>query len=76
MIFRRSRWLWVKDGYWRMFVRWLYEKTLDELYIPIGTRVLRKRGDELHGTRGVITGGRVCSKGKGLQEWWFDFSNE
>ena len=56
-------------------MRWLYEKTLNELYIPPGTKVLRCWGNELHGTKSIIVGGRVCAKGKGLQEWFFDFDS-
>ncbi len=35
----------VKDGYFRMFVRWLYETVLDEPYIPKGVSVRIKRPD-------------------------------
>ena len=37
--FKQSPWLRVKDGYFRMFVRWLHFKVLNELYLPRGTKV-------------------------------------
>ena len=50
-----SRYLRIKDGIWRMFVRWAYHKYLDELYIPeksvvqiFGKRVLIKSSAHPH----------------------------
>lgn len=45
------------------------------LRIPDGTKVIRKWGHALKGTKGQIVGGRVCSRGIGLQEWWFEFED-
>lgn len=32
--FKKSGYMFVKDGYFRMFIRWAYHKYLDELYVP------------------------------------------
>ena len=65
---------WVKDSYFRMFIRWAYAKYLDELYIPQGTEV----------SKTFLAGGRTGIKigspnylnykrRKGVQEfYWTD----
>ena len=40
-MFQKSRYLRVKDGYWRMFIRCAQRRYLDELYIPRGTHVTK-----------------------------------
>lgn len=37
--FKKSKYLQISDGYWRMFIRWAYHKYLNELYIPQGTKI-------------------------------------
>lgn len=46
---KKSKYLLVEDGIIRMFIRWLYAKYLDELYIPKGTTVSLGHGIEKTG---------------------------
>ena len=70
--FKQSPWLRVKDGYFRMFVRWLYSKALNELYIPRGTVASIKSPDNgrvpPRPNQGLIT---IRAKGRGNQEAYF-----
>ena len=44
--FKKSNYLRVKDGYFRMFIRWAYHKYLDELYIPSNSKITLGHGYE------------------------------
>jgi len=69
---RQSPWLWVGDGYWRMFVRWLYARTLDELYIPSGTRAYSEVLDvPAHFKKGRIVISATSPKRRGQQDAYF-----
>lgn len=37
----QSKYLWVKDGYVRMFIRWLFINILDEPYLPEGGEIIK-----------------------------------
>jgi hypothetical protein len=62
--FQRSDFLfpWVSDGYFRMLIRYLYGKYLDELYVPRGSKVYVKDKTVI---LSVNNTGSVC---RGMQE--------
>lgn len=68
---KRSKYLSVNDGVLRMLLRWLYEKYLDELYIPYDCEVSvsniggKRRGLQIRRTKRPIMGN---------QERYFDLS--
>jgi hypothetical protein len=73
-MFKCSEYMHVKDGMFRMFVRWLYAKVLDELYIPKGTEASCVEDDGRKLPRpnmGCIKISATSPSRKGNQEHYF-----
>lgn len=65
---------WPRDGIYRGFIRWLYVKVLDELYLPKGTyaQIIEDNGRVLArpGQRDIRVSASSHSR-KGVQEKFF-----